>query len=173
MTLLGDRAPTFTLESTARKTVPLDEALETGPTVVVMFRAAWCSFCAEQLRTFSDLSYDLWFNYDVDVLPVSADSIGNLVEMRDRYDLRIQLLSDPDFTTTQDYTERRTHPNRDDFTRSGTFVIDPNGIVRYEHVAHAAPDRTYANYIRYLIDNDYEDPYGMYTDRTCTPSSNS
>ncbi len=160
MSLLGEDAPDFTLENTAGKEVTLSETLDRGPTVVVTFRAAWCSFCAEQLQTFSNLSYDLWFNHDTDVLPVSADSIENLVEMRDRFDLKIQLLSDPEFKVTETYTERMEHDWRDDYTRSGTFVVDTEGTVRYEQVAEAAADRTYANFVRYFLKRGYEDHYG-------------
>ena len=160
MSLLGKDAPDFTLESTAGKEVTLSETLERGPTVVILFRAGWCSFCAEQLQTFSNLSYDLWHNHDTDILPVSSDSVGNLREMRDRYELQIQLLSDPTYETTQAYTEIVTHDWRDDYTRSGTFVVDTDGTVRYEQIAQAAADRTYANFIRYFIKRGYEDHYG-------------
>lgn len=160
MSLLGRDAPDFTLESTAGKQVTLSETLDRGPTVVLMFRAAWCSFCAEQLQTFSALSYDLWHNHDTDILPVSSDSIGNLVEMRDRYDLKIQLLSDPDYETTRAYTEVVEHEWRDDYTRSGTFVVDTDGKVRYEQIAEAAADRTYGNFIRYFVKRGFEDRYG-------------
>lgn len=160
MSLLGESAPDFTLENTAGTEITLSDTLEGGPTVLVFFRAAWCSFCAEQLRTFSDVSYDLWYNHDTDILPISADSVGNLVEMRDRYDLRIQLLSDPDFSVTTTYTERVEHDWRDDYTRSGTFVVDSNGTVRYEQIAEAAADRTYGNFVRYFIKRDFSDRYG-------------
>jgi peroxiredoxin len=159
MSLLGQQAPDFTLESTAGEEITLSETLADGPTVVVMFRAGWCSFCAEQLGTFSDLAYDLWYNHDVDILPVSCDSLGNLFEMRDRYDLRIQLLSDPDQTVTRAYTEVMEHDHRGEYTRSGTFVIDPEGVVRYEQIADCAADRTYGNYVRYFLKRGYEDHY--------------
>ena len=160
MSLLGKSAPDFTVENTGRKQVALSETLESGPTVIVVFRAGWCSFCAEQLQTFSNLAYDLWFNHDTDVVSVSSDSIGNLTEMRDRYELTIQLCSDPDFEVTETYTERKTHPRRADYSRSGLFVVDAEGTVRYEHVSEAANDRTYANSVRYFIDADYEDRFG-------------
>lgn len=159
MSLLGEQAPDFTLTNTAGQQVTLSETLKSGPTVVIMFRAAWCSFCAEQLGTFSDLSYDLWFNHDVDILPVSADSRGNLVEMRDRYDLRLQLLSDPEYEVTEAYTEIQPHDFRPDYTRSGTFVVDTEGRVRYEQIAESAADRTYGNYIRYFITRGFDDRY--------------
>lgn len=161
MTLLDETAPDFTLESTAGDEVTLSDTLENGPTVVVMFQGAWCPFCAEQLQTFSELSYDLWYNHNTDILPVSSDSIGNLVEMRDRYDLQIQLLSDPTYSTTKAYTEIIEHDRRDDYTRSGTFVVDTDRTVRYEQVSENAADRTYANYIRFFIQNGYEDYFGV------------
>lgn len=160
MSLLGEAAPDFTLENTAGKTVTLSETLDRGPTVVVPFRAAWCSFCAEQLRTFGDLSYDLWYNHDTDVLPVSSDSLGNLAEMRDRFDLKLQLLSDPDYEVTRAYTEVVEHDWREDYTRAGTFVVDTEGVVRYEQIADAAADRTYANFVRQFVKRGYEDHYG-------------
>jgi peroxiredoxin len=160
MSLLGRHAPDFTLENTAGKSVTLSETLDQGPTVVITFRAAWCSFCAEQLRTFSDLAYDLWYNHNTDVLPVSCDSVPNLVEMRDRYDLKLQLLSDPDFEVTRAYTEVAEHDRHGEYTRSGTFVVDTDRTVRYEQIAESAPDRTYANFVRQFIKRGYEDHYG-------------
>ena len=158
MSLLGETAPEFSLEDTAGQRVTLSETLDAGPTVVVLFRAHWCQFCAEQLGTFSDLAYDLWHNHDVDVLPVSCDSLGRLREMRDRYDLRIQLLSDPTQEVTEAYTEVREHPRRGvEYTRSGTFVVDTDGTVRYEQIADNTADRTYANYLRYCIQNGFAD----------------
>lgn len=159
MSLLGANAPDFTLENTAGQQISLTETLDSGPTIVILFRAAWCSFCAEQLKTFSDLSYDLWYNYDTDILPVSVDSLGNLTEMRDRFELRIQLLSDTDCSVTKSYTDVIEHEWRGDYSRAGTFVVDTDGIVRYEHVARAAADRTYGNYIRYFIKRRFDDRY--------------
>ena len=160
MSLLGKRAPDFTLESTAGKEVTLSETIDRGPTVVIMFRGSWCGSCAEQLGTFSDLSYDLWYNHDTDILPVSSDSIGNLTEMRDRFDLKIQLLSDPDYETTRTYTEIVEHEWRDDHPRPGTFVVDTDGTVRYEQVSETPVDRTYASFTRAFIKNGFEDQYG-------------
>ncbi len=56
---LGDDAPDFELQSTAGESISLSETLDSGPTVVLVNRGHWCSFCAEQLQTFSEVSYDL------------------------------------------------------------------------------------------------------------------
>jgi len=62
VSLEESNAPDFTLDSTANEEVTLSESLEEGPTVVLINRGHWCSFCAEQLGTFSEVAYDLWFN---------------------------------------------------------------------------------------------------------------
>lgn len=124
-----------------------------------MFRAAWCSFCAEQLQTFSNPAYDPWHYHDTDVIPVSSDSLGKLGEMLDRFDPRLQLLSDSDFDVTESYTEVVEHGWPDDYTRAGTFVVDTEGVVRYEHIADDAADRTYANFVRTFVKRGYEDHY--------------
>ena len=159
MSLKESQAPDFTLDSTAGEEVTLSETLEEGPTVVLINRGHWCSFCAEQLGTFSEVSYDLWFHDDVDILPVVTDSVAQLTEMRDRYDLDIQLLTDPDGEVAEQYsgTERTSHGLTGVV---GTYIIDTGGTVRYEQVANHPADRTHGNFVRYFIRNDFEDPFG-------------
>ena len=158
MSLDGSRAPDFTLASTAGGEVSLSETLEDGPSVVLINRGAWCSFCAEQLETFSNVSYDLWFNDGVDVLPVITDEIPALVEMRDRFDLDVQLLADPDGAVADRYsgTERTSHGVTG---IAATYVVDADGTVRYEQVADHPADRTYGNWVRYFVRNDFADPF--------------
>ena len=159
MTLEGSEAPDFTLDSTAGEAVTMSETLADGPTVVLVNRGHWCSFCAEQLRTFSEVSRDLRFNDGVDVLPVVTDERGPLVEMRDRFDLRIQLLADPDGAVADRYsgTEETSHGTTG---VAATYVVDGDGVVRYEHVADHPGDRTYGNFVRYFVRGGFEDPFG-------------
>lgn len=159
MLRVGDTAPTFSLPSTAGGEVGLEEALSIGPAVVLTNRGAWCSYCAEQLQTFSALSYDLWRHHDVDVLPIVGDPVADLVEMRDRFDLRIQLLSDVDLDVARAYAGVEDNPKFGEIPVAGTFVVDPDGVVRYAQVAENPADRTYANYVRALIRDGYERPY--------------
>jgi len=159
MSLHGETAPEFTLESTGGGTVSLTDRLETGPVVVLIQRGHWCSFCAEQLRTFSDQARDLWFHDDVDVLPVVVDPMERVTEMRDRYDLRIQLLADPDGEVAERYsgTEQTSHGLTG---IAAAYILDEEGTVRYEQVAEHPADRTYGNRVRHFLRNDYEDPWG-------------
>ncbi|MFC7006530.1 peroxiredoxin family protein [Halalkalicoccus salilacus] len=158
MSLEGEQAPDFTLESTAGEPITLSDRLEEGPAVVIVNRGHWCSFCAEQLGTFSEVSYDLWFNDKVDVLPVVVDPLDRVTEMRDRYDLDLQLLADPDGEVAEQYsgTEETSHGLTG---ISGVYVIDTDGVIRYEQVADDVTDRTYGNWVRYFIRNDFEDPF--------------
>ncbi|WP_226022355.1 peroxiredoxin family protein [Halomicrobium salinisoli] len=159
MSLEDSSAPDFELQSTGGDAVGLADELEEGPAVVLINRGHWCSFCAEQLQTFSEVSYDLWFNDDVSILPVVVDPIGKVTEMRDRYDLRIQLLADPDGEVAEAYsgTEQTSHGLTG---IAGTYVIDEDQQVRYEQVSDHPADRTYGNWVRYFVRNDYEDPFG-------------
>jgi peroxiredoxin len=156
MTLEGASVPDFTLESTGGGETTLSETLSDGPTVVLVNRGSWCSFCAEHLQTFSEVSYDLWFNDGVDILPVVTDELGALTEMRDRFDLDFQLLADPDGAVADRYSGTE-ETSRGVTGIAATYVIDEEGTVRYEQVADHPADRTYGNWVRYFIRNNYED----------------
>lgn len=155
----GERAPDFGLESTAGGEVRLSETLESGPTVVLFNRGAWCSYCAEQLQTFSALGYDLWRHLGVDVLPVLGDPVPALVGMRDRFDLGLQLLSDPDLAVARQYSGTEHTDAHGEIPVSGTYVVDEDGVVRYAQVAEDPADRTYANWVRHFVREGYERPY--------------
>ena len=42
---------------------------------------------------------------------------------------------------------------------AATYVIDEDGVVQYEQTADHPADRTYGNWVRYFIRNDYEDVF--------------
>lgn len=158
MSLEGEQAPGFSLESTTGEEASLADAVEDGPAVVLVNRGHWCSFCAEQLQTFGEVEYDLWFHDDVTILPIVTDPVGDLVEMRDRYDLSTQLLADPNGEVAEQYsgTERTSHGLTG---IAATYVVDEDGVVQYEQVADHPADRTYGNWVRYFVRNDFEDPF--------------
>lgn len=153
------QAADFTAPSTAGEDVTLSETLDDGPTIVLVNRGHWCSFCAEQLQTFSEVAYDLWFHDNVDILPVITDPIGPVTEMRDRYDLDVQLLADPEGEVAEKFsgTEQTSHGLTG---IAATYVIDSEGTIQYEQVADHPGDRTYGNWVRYFIRNEFADPFG-------------
>lgn len=155
----GQKAPPYSLPSTAGDTVELTDALQSGPVVVLILRGHWCSYCAEQLQTFSELSYDLWRHEDVTIHPITGDQVPTLVEMRDRFDLQIQLLSDRDLSVAPAYTGIEDSGSRGRIPVGGTFVVDTDRVVQYAHVAADPADRTYANHVRHFIREGFERPY--------------
>jgi len=154
MSLDGSQAPEFELEATNRTTVSLSETLENGPTVVCINRGHWCSFCAEQLATFSRIYEDLQFNHGVDVLPVVPSEFSDVAGMKDRFDYRFPLLADPDGEVAAQYSG--TEETSAGVTGiSGVYVVDEDGQVVFEHVAEDITDRIHGNYIRYFVDEAY------------------
>ena len=158
MSLEGEQAPNFELQSTGGGTVSLSEKLADGPVVVLINRGHWCSFCAEQIGTFDAVAYDLWFNDNVDVLPVVVDPLQEVAEMRDYHDYDFHLLADPEGEVAEQYsgTEQTSHGLTG---VAATYVIEEDGVVRYEDVSERVDDRTYGNWTRYFVRNDYEDPF--------------
>ena len=125
----------------------------------MVFRGPWCSFCAEQLQTFSELAYDVWRNHDVTVLPVTSASVPSLVEMRDRFDLSLQLGSDPSLDVARAYTGVEENRRHGAIPIPGTFVVDAEKTVRFAQVAARPDDRAYAAYVRKFVTGGFEDPY--------------
>ena len=156
---VGEQAPDFTLPSTAGGETTLSAGLETGPAAVVFTRGEWCSYCAEQLQTFSALDYDLWRNLDLDVVAIGGDALPELAAMRDRFELSIQLHADTDLEVSRQYTGIEASEKHGEIPVTGTFVVDPEGIVQYAQVATNPADRTYANYVRHFVNSGFEKPY--------------
>jgi peroxiredoxin len=71
------------------------------------------------------------------------------------------LLSDPDLELAQEYTEIKSHDDHGQILVPATFIVDTDGMVRYEHVGGNPANRTYANKVRATIRHyDCRDPYG-------------
>jgi peroxiredoxin len=62
--------------------------------------------------------------------------------MGDRFDLSLQLLSDPDLELGEAYPGIEDSDARGETPVPGTFIVDADGVVRYEHVGENAADRT-------------------------------
>jgi len=159
MSLEGSQAPEFELETSNGDTVALSETLERGPTVVVINRGYWCSFCAEQLATFSRVFEGLRFNNGVDVLPVVTSDPGDVAAMQDRFDYRFPLLADPEGEVAEQYSGTEETAHSDTTGIAATYIVDENGEVRYEQIADGITDRTYGNYVRYVIRDEFGDAF--------------
>lgn len=79
--------------------------------------------------------------------------------MRDRYDLSMQLCFDEDLAVTRQYGETEQTSAHGEIPIAATYVVDEEGVIRYEHLAEDPADRTYANFIRAFIRDGFEIPY--------------
>lgn len=156
---VGDSTVDFALPSTSGGKVRLSEITDRGPVALLFFRGTWCSYCAEQLQTFSLLTYDMKRHLDLRILPITSDQISELVEMRNLFDLRLELLSDEDLSVSESYTDIEPNAKHGDIPVPATYVIDEDGVVQYRDIGSSPDDRTYANYVRSFVRDGYTDPY--------------
>lgn len=126
---VGQQAPDFTLPSTSGQTVTLS-ALRGKPVLLAFFPLAFSSTCTSELCEMRDHN-DTFADRGVTVLPISVDHTYSLKEYKAKYDLKTDLLSDFKRDVSRLYgvlLEDRYYSNR------AYFLIDRDGVIRWEHV---------------------------------------
>ena len=125
----GVSAPDFTLPSTSGERVTLSQ-LRGKRVLVAFFPLAFSPTCTAELCEMRD-DWDAFASRDVVVLPISVDSTYALKEYKQKYNMKVDLLSDFKRDVTRLYgvlNEDRFFSNR------AYFLIDQGGIVRWSHV---------------------------------------
>lgn len=121
----GAPAPAFTLSDADGKPVSLSDFA--GRTVVLYFYpAAMTPGCTTQAVDFT-AARDEFLEAGMDVVGISPDQPDALAKFRDRKDLRVQLLSDPDREVIDAYGawgSRVLYGKSVDGVLRSTFVID-------------------------------------------------
>jgi peroxiredoxin Q/BCP len=127
----GDPAPGFTLTSDTGEQVSLAEFA--GRKVIVYFYpAAMTPGCTKQACDFSD-SLDALAAQGYAVLGISPDAPAKLAKFRERDNLTITLLSDPDKATLAAYGaygEKKLYGKTVVGVIRSTFVVDEAGTIR-------------------------------------------
>jgi mycoredoxin-dependent peroxiredoxin len=125
----GTVAPDFTLPSTSGDRVTLS-ALRGKPVLIAFFPLAFSPTCTTELCEMRD-DWDEFLARGLVVLPISVDSTYSLKEYKQKYNMKVDLLSDFKREVTNLYgvlNEDRFFSNR------AYFLIDGSGIVRWAHV---------------------------------------
>lgn len=126
----GDTAPAFTLTSDTGEEVSLSDYL--GNQVIVYFYpAAMTPGCTKQACDFSD-SIDRLNSEGYTVLGISPDSPEKLAKFREKDDLTITLLSDPDkevLTKYGAFGEKKLYGKVVEGVIRSTFVVDAEGKI--------------------------------------------
>jgi peroxiredoxin Q/BCP len=125
----GAKAPDFVLESDDGKVKLKDFAGKV--TVLYFYPKDSTPGCTREAQAFSASLRD-FTKLGAVVLGVSKDSVESHGRFREKYDLKIRLLSDPDLTVHKAYGaygEKMMYGKKVLGTIRSTFVIDPHGKV--------------------------------------------
>jgi peroxiredoxin len=125
----GTVAPDFTLPSTSGERVTLSQ-YRGKRVLIAFFPLAFSSTCTAELCEMRD-DWDAFASRDVVVLPISVDSTYSLKEYKQKYNMKVDLLSDFKREVTNLYgvlNEERFFSNR------AYFLVDAQGVVRWAHV---------------------------------------
>jgi peroxiredoxin len=126
---VGTVAPDFTLPSTSGERVTLSQ-LRGKQVLIAFFPLAFSPTCTAELCEMRD-DWGDFLARGLVVLPISVDSTYSLKEYKQKYDMKVDLLSDFKREVTNLYgvlNEDRFFSNR------AYFLIDGNGVVRWAHV---------------------------------------
>jgi peroxiredoxin Q/BCP len=126
---VGDRAPQFELEGTEGRTFSLGD-LRGRWVVLAFYPGDFTPVCTRQFCSYRDGS-DRLDGLDAQVLGISPQSVDSHERFRERYSLTVPLLADPDRDVIRAYGVL----GPGGLVRRSIFIIDPDGIVRYRHVA--------------------------------------
>ena len=127
---VGELAPDLSLPSTAGRTVTLSAYRGRQPVLLAFFPLAFTSTCTEELCGFSD-DFDRFAVGEVEVLPISVDSVPTLTEYKRKYDMKVDLLSDFKREVARSYGVLLQGPF---FANRAYFLVDRAGVVRWAHV---------------------------------------
>lgn len=126
---VGAIPPDFTLPSTSGDRVTLS-SLRGKPVLIAFFPLAFSPTCTAELCEMRD-DWDAFVSRGVTVLPISVDSTYSLKEYKQKYGMKVDLLSDFKREVSTLYgvlNEDRFFSNR------AYFLIDSSGKISWAHV---------------------------------------
>jgi glutaredoxin-dependent peroxiredoxin len=141
MSLIGQKAPAFTLVDTEKKEVALD-SMQGKNVVLLFFPLAFTSVCTAELCGVRD-NYKVYENLNAEVLGISVDSPFTLDKFKQEQNLNFKLLSDFNKSTSTAYNSiyQDFVLGMKGVSKRAAFVIDKNGVVQHEEVLENAGEQ--------------------------------
>jgi peroxiredoxin len=135
---VGSTAPDFTLPSTSGERITLSQ-LRGKSILIAFFPLAFSPTCTAELCEMRD-DWSEFESRGLIVLPISVDSTYALKEYKQKYNMKVDLLSD----FKREVTIRYGVLNEDRFfSNRAYFLIDRDGVVRWAHIeANPSSKRT-------------------------------
>lgn len=134
---IGRPAPDFTLPSTAGGDVKLSSFKGKRHVLLAFFPLAFTSTCTTELNCFSE-DFDQFANAGTVVLPISVDAVPSLKEFKAKYAMKVDLLSDFRREVSRAYDTLLADKF---FSKRAYFLIDRDGILRWQHTEAQLGDR--------------------------------
>ena len=140
---IGQTAPDFTLYDSAKNKVTLSD-LRGQNVLLLFFPLAFTSTCTAELCSVRD-NISFYNNINAHVFGISVDSLHTLAKYKAEQNLNFTLLSDfnKDLSSMYGSLYETFGYNMKGVSKRSAFVIDKQGIVRYEEVlenAHEQPN---------------------------------
>jgi peroxiredoxin len=130
----GDKAPNFTLYTSEKQQVALDD-FKGKNVVLLFFPQAFTRVCTTEMCTARD---ELSFYQDLDaqVLGISVDSVFTLAKYKEDQQLNFPLLSDfnKEVSRAYDALYEEFGFGMKGVSKRSAFLIDKNGVIRYAEV---------------------------------------
>jgi peroxiredoxin len=127
-------APEFILRDHRNRKFSSSKGFNGKPTIVVFYLGHGCLACAEQLQKVID-NYDKFTAAGFDILAISTDDNENLKQSIKHFDgkLPFTIVNDPKLEIFKEY---RVHDDFEEQPLHGTFIIDAEGLVRWQDISY-------------------------------------
>jgi peroxiredoxin Q/BCP len=126
---IGDEAPEFELAGTGERTYRLSD-LRGSWVILAFYPGDFTPVCTRQFCSYRD-GADHLDDLDATVLGISPQSVDSHERFIGEHRLTVPLLADPDHVAGRAFGV--VAPGG--LVRRSIFIVDPQGIVRYRHVA--------------------------------------
>lgn len=127
---VGDRAPDFTADSTSGQPVTLSSFQGKKRVLLAFFPLAFTSTCTTELCDFST-DFDQFVERNVEVLPISVDSVPTLKEFKAKLNMREELLSDFKRDISRAYGVLLADKF---FSARAYFLVNLDGRIAWAHI---------------------------------------
>jgi peroxiredoxin len=140
---VGEKAPDFTLETSAGKSVALRDLLKNGKVAVVFVRSAeWCPFCRAQLQALEKSRKEIEAT-GVQLIAISYDSPATNLAAAAKLGVTFPLLSDPGSKVIDAYGIRNNEATgrAEGIPHPVVFILDREGVIRVKLMRDSYRDR--------------------------------
>ncbi len=128
-------ADAFTLRDHRNKRFVSTKAFNDNPTIIIFYLGAGCLSCTEQIQKFIPKVSE--FNEaGFQVIAISSDDDDGLKQSIKNFDGKVPfpILNDPELEVFRQY---RVYDDFEEQPLHGTFIIDSNGLVRWQDISYA------------------------------------